>query len=234
MLFYQPLASSGINYLDEEESRHATKVLRLKEHDHIKIVDGKGVFYESVITEADSKTCRYEIQDSYQEFENKHHYIHIAIAPTKNPDRMEWFTEKSVEFGIDEISFLICEHSERKHFNIKRIEKKAISAMKQSLKASLPSINEPVTLSEFLAKEKKEEYKFIAYVDKEIPKHLKEVAPENKSYCVLIGPEGDFSKEEIGMAMAHEYLPIHLGKSRLRTETAGMAACHILNIINNF
>lgn len=234
MLFYQPQASSGINYLDEEESRHAIKVLRLKEYDPIKVIDGKGVFYDCIITEANAKRCRYEIQDSYEEYENKHHYIHVAIAPTKNSDRMEWFTEKAVEFGVDEISFLICDHSERKNFSISRVEKKAISAMKQSLKASLPTINEPMSLPEFLDREKKEENKYIAYVDKEIPKHLKELAPQNQSYCILIGPEGDFSKAEIDMALAHQYIPVHLGKSRLRTETAGMAACHILNIINNF
>jgi 16S rRNA (uracil1498-N3)-methyltransferase len=234
MLFYQPQVSSGSHFLDEEESRHAIKVLRLKEQHPIKIIDGKGTFYESIITNPNPKKCEFNILSSYSETHVRKHYIHLAIAPTKNPDRMEWFIEKSVEIGVDEISFLICEHSERKFFNLGRIEKKAISAMKQSLKATLPIINAPIPISAFITKEVVQKNKFIAYVDKEIPKHLQEEAQPNASYCVLIGPEGDFSPNEIALAKENGFMPVHLGKSRLRTETAGISACLVLNLINNF
>ncbi|MDQ3535397.1 MAG: 16S rRNA (uracil(1498)-N(3))-methyltransferase [Bacteroidota bacterium] len=234
MLFYQPQISAGVQYLDEEESRHAIKVLRLKERDPITVIDGKGSFYESVITEANSKKCKFNILTTNRDCEDKKHYIHLAIAPTKNPDRMEWFTEKSVEFGIDEITFLLCERSERKHFNSGRIEKKAISAMKQSLKATLPIINLPLSFAGFIEKYPLQKNKFIAYVDVDIPQHLKAAAKPNEDYVVLIGPEGDFSPDEISMAQEHGFIPVHLGKSRLRTETAGIASCLILNLINNF
>ncbi|MDQ3392504.1 MAG: 16S rRNA (uracil(1498)-N(3))-methyltransferase [Bacteroidota bacterium] len=234
MLFYQPQASSGTDFLDEEESRHAVKVLRLKELDPIRVIDGKGVFYDAQITEASPKKCRFIILDSHTENPDKKHYIHLAIAPTKNPDRMEWFTEKSVEFGVDEITFLICEHSERKQFNIGRIEKKAISAMKQSLKATLPLINPPILFSKFMEEYLVKINRFIAYVDQDIPQHLQFSAKPHEAYCVLIGPEGDFSSHEIALASTKGFTPVSLGRSRLRTETAGIGSCHILNLINNF
>lgn len=233
-IFYQPLTSEGKYSLEEEESRHAVKVLRLKEQDKVQVVDGKGRFYSSIITNADPKKCEFKVLESYKDDHGKKHYIHLAIAPTKNNDRMEWLMEKAVEFGIDEISFLNCKHSERKDINTGRIEKKAIMAMKQSLKASLPQINPTVAFTEFIKDKAAQEQKFIAYVDEKIPRHLKDAATPAKHYCILIGPEGDFSPEEISLAKAEGFVPVSLGKSRLRTETAGMAACLILNLINNF
>lgn len=233
-LFYQPLISEGIHYLDEEESRHAIKVLRLKEQDIIRIVDGVGNFYDSIIIEPNQRKCTFQVQKVIPEQKDKSFYIHVAIAPTKNPDRMEWFTEKSVELGIDEISFLTCKHSERKFFNISRIEKKAISAMKQSLRASKPIVNAPLSFEKFIGKQETSQVeKFIGYVDENLTLHLKDAANPRSSYCMLIGPEGDFSSEEIELAKTHQYQPVSLGTYRLRTETAGLASCMIFNIINN-
>ncbi|CAN5306970.1 16S rRNA (uracil(1498)-N(3))-methyltransferase [soil metagenome] len=233
-IFYQPLIGEGVNYLDEEESSHAVKVLRLKEQGLIQVVDGKGRFFNSLITRANPRKCEFQVNEIIIDHPGKKHYIHLAIAPIKNNDRMEWLVEKSVEFGIDEISFLNCKHSERKDINTGRIEKKAITAMKQSLKANLPKLNSTLPFSTFIQEKAAEEQKFIAYVDETIPQHLKEVATPDKTYCILIGPEGDFSPDEISLAKTNGFHPVSLGKSRLRTETAGMAACLILNLINNF
>ena len=159
-------------------------------------------------------------------------HIHVAIAPTKNIDRLEWFVEKSVELGVDHISLLQCDHSERNKLNQERLVKKAISAMKQSLKYTLPAIHALQPFSSFV-RSAKASLKFIAYVDEDISTHLKDSAPKDCDYLVLIGPEGDFSKKEIDLATAQGFKPVSLGKSRLRTETAGLAALHILNLIND-
>ena len=229
-LFYQPQLVDNINYLDAAESRHCVKVLRLNEGDEITIVDGAGGWYKSTITEANPKKCEFTVLEKTLTT-TKDFYIHIAIAPTKNLDRLEWFAEKAVELGIDEISFVICDNSERKVLKTDRIIKKALSAMKQSLKANLPKINEPISFNKFIG-DIKQDNKFIAYVDKANPDHLLKVSPVNSSYCVLIGPEGDFSTKELGFALNSGYAKVSLGASRLRTETAGIAACHILNLRN--
>jgi 16S rRNA (uracil1498-N3)-methyltransferase len=233
-IFYQPKVGVGNYYLEEEESRHAVKVLRMKDGNQMQVVDGKGIYYTSLITRADPKKCEFNIIKIYKENPDKKHYIHLAIAPTKNNDRMEWLVEKTVELGIDEISFINCQRSERKDINAGRIEKKAVSAMKQSLKASLPQINSTISFSQFIIEKAAQEQKFIAYVDEQIPHHLKNAAASGKQYCILVGPEGDFSPEEISLAQEEGFIPVSLGKSRLRTETAGMAACLVLNLINNF
>jgi 16S rRNA (uracil1498-N3)-methyltransferase len=159
----------------------------------------------------------------------------MAIAPTKNADRMEWFVEKCVEIGVDEISFVICEHSERRFFKTDRLSKIVVGAMKQSLKAFLPIINDTSTLPEFLERRHSDGQKFIAYVDDAITegdrKRLQESAEPNEPYCVLIGPEGDFSAREVSLAISRGFKPVSLGESRLRTETAGMVACHLLHVI---
>lgn len=230
-LFYQPLIPEGVHYLDEEESRHCVKVLRRNTGDTIKITDGKGFFYNCVITNADAKKCAFKIVDKHQE-KPRDYSIHIAISPTKNPDRIEWFTEKAVEFGIDRITLLQCDNSEKSYLKTERLRKMAVSAMKQSLKASLPQITEPTPFQKFIASENADE-KFIAFVDESNPDHLNSLATRNKSAIVLIGPEGDFSKEELATALENDYRKVSLGNSRLRTETAGVAACHILNLINS-
>jgi len=230
-LFYLPEAREGATKLSQEESKHAVKVLRLKTGDNIKLIDGKGGWYEASIVEAAPKSCSFEVTKQWQEPE-RDFYIHITIAPTKNIDRIEWFVEKAVEIGVDEISFIACHNSERKVIKLERILKKAISAAKQSLKASIPSINELRKLNSAITQFNEQE-KFIAYVDFENPQALHSIASKARSYNVLIGPEGDFSEEELHLALDHNYKKVSLGQSRLRTETAGIAACHLLNIINS-
>jgi 16S rRNA (uracil1498-N3)-methyltransferase len=230
-LFYLPDIIEESRQLSEEESMHCVKVLRMKEKDTINIVDGKGGFYTAEIVKADPKKCLFEITEITKNFGSRNYQIHIAIAPTKNSDRTEWFLEKSVEFGVDEISFIKTEHSERKHINPERLKKIAVSAMKQSVKAYLPVINELITFKEFMT-HTNEGQKFVAHLEAGVKKHLKDEAIAKEKYCILIGPEGDFSPSEIELAMKNKFIPVTLGLSRLRTETAGIAACHILNLIN--
>lgn len=230
-LFYLPEAKVGATQLSPEESKHAIKVLRLQEGDIITLIDGVGGQYEAKITSANHKKCEFEVLGQTAEAA-KDFFIHIAIAPTKNIDRMEWFVEKAVEIGIDEISFIHTANSERKVIKLDRLEKKAISAMKQSLKAKLPKINALTPFNEFIVNTN-ESNKLVAYVDFSNPKVLQQVAPKKSDYCVLIGPEGDFSEDELELAIAHGFTKVSLGTSRLRTETAGLMACHLLNIINS-
>lgn len=228
-LFYQPLIPEGVYHLDAEESRHAVRVLRMKEADQLHLTDGKGFFYWAQITKADSKKCEFEITSKNQ-IAKKDYQIHIAIAPTKNADRMEWFVEKATEIGIDEISFLLCKNSERKVINIDRINKIAVAAMKQSQQAWLPKLNEIIPYKKIF--EAQAEQKFIAYVDSTNPSHLKSLTLRKKNYLILIGPEGDFSKEELELALKNEHQKVSLGLNRLRTETAGLVAVQSLHLIN--
>jgi 16S rRNA (uracil1498-N3)-methyltransferase len=230
-IFYQPRIPEGIFYLDEEESRHCAKVLRKIQGENIRITDGKGFFYDALITNPDSRQCSFKILHQIEEAANNFS-IHIAISPTKNADRIEWFVEKSIELGVDQITLMACSNTERNHLKTERLQKVAISAMKQSLKARLPVINS-LTSFETLLSSSAERSKFIAYVDQANPDHLKNVAPRDSEYLVLIGPEGDFSKEELDQAIHSGFHKVSLGNSRLRTETAGIAACHILNLINS-
>lgn len=231
-LFYCATAPE-INVLDETESQHAIKVLRLAEGNAIEITNGKGDWYKAVISKAHFKKCEFAINETVHFSKLNQAHLHIAIAPTKNNDRIEWFIEKCVEIGIDEISFIQCHHSERRNLNIERAVKVAISAMKQSQKAYLPKINELISFKQFLAKATNITQKYIAYVSDENTddKHLFKAASKNTSTLILIGPEGDFSKAEIEMAFANQYTAVSLGSSRLRTETAGVAACLSLNLL---
>lgn len=229
-LFYLPDISNDVNFLDPEESRHCIKVLRKQPGDKLDITDGKGFFYQVQITEANPHRCTFEIQQRIKEPE-KNFFIHIAISPTKNADRIEWFIEKSVEIGINKITIIQCHRTERNNIKPERLKKVAISALKQSLKATLPSLIDVVPFNHFLHHEPSEN-KFIAFVDMENKLHLKTIAPPRSSYCVLIGPEGDFTPAELKEAADHGFKKVSLGSSRLRTETAGVTACHILNLIN--
>jgi 16S rRNA (uracil1498-N3)-methyltransferase len=229
-LFYQPQVAQGILHLDPDESRHVVKVLRKKQGDRITLTDGKGTFYEVTINDPDLRECTFVINKKFQEHP-KNFIVHIAISPTKNADRIEWFVEKAVELGIDEITLLECDHTERQHLKIDRLEKMAISAMKQSLKAKLPIIH-PLTSFRNLVQTARAVEKYIAHVDNENPNQLKNLITAGSSYLVLIGPEGDFSNEELTLAEHQGFKKISLGPSRLRTETAGLAACHILNLAN--
>lgn len=229
-LFYQPLIPQGALHLDQDESRHAVKVLRKRNGDVIKLTDGKGFFYEGIITDADPHECSFEIRSSLPIHKNNFK-IHIAISPTKNADRIEWFVEKAVEIGIDEITFLQCDHTERQHIKVDRLRKTAVSAMKQSLKAWLPAIHPAIAFKDFVSA-KTDQEKYIAYVDEQNPHYLQRLVKPDLSYLVLIGPEGDFSADELAIADSHGFKKVSLGHARLRTETAGLAACHILNLAN--
>ena len=230
MLFYQPDIDHEALQLSYDESVHAVRVLRIKDGDIHDLTDGKGNLFKIRISKADLRKCAFEILEKKQQ-PKKSFSIHIAIAPTKNADRMEWFVEKAVEIGVHKISFMRCQNSERKTINLERIEKIAISTMKQSGQCWLPVLAEIKPIKDILTVPASQ--KFIAYVDQSNPHHLKSLAKVNQDYLVLIGPEGDFSKEELFSTEEAGFLKVSLGTNRLRTETAGMAACHILNLVNS-
>lgn len=231
-LFYQPDIMKGSNFLTEEESKHCIKVLRHTVGDRLDVVDGTGAKFKVRITEAHQKKTCFEVI-AHQRKEDLPYYIHIGIAPTKQIERTEWFLEKAIEIGVDEISFFFGRHSERKNINIERMTKKAISAMKQSLKYQLPIIKLYQDLQSLLSYIPKSNSKYIGHVDFSNPLQLKDVAKPNEKSVVLIGPEGDFNEEELDLAITNGFQKIGLGPSRLRTETAGLVACHTLNLINN-
>ncbi len=230
-LFYVPNISGAEVVLDETESKHAVKVLRLSNGEKIQIIDGKGGFYEAEISDANQKKCRLSILKSVLDFEKKNFYLHIAIAPTKNIDRFEWFLEKATEIGIDEITPLLSEHSERKVVKPERLEKILVAAMKQSLKAYLPALNELTTFNELVTNSTATN-KYIAHCYEGEKPHLKNEIAKDDNTLILIGPEGDFSPEELELAKTNGFQEISLGNARLRTETAGVVACHIVNLAN--
>lgn len=229
-LFYAPDIAEAPQ-LPEDESGHAVRVLRLREGEEITVVDGSGNFYRSVITVAHSKHCQVEIREVVRE-PARLYGVEIAVAPTKSLDRMEWFLEKAVEMGLDRFTPLRCRFSERKELKSERMERIAVSAMKQSLKASLPRIDGMTDLLKYL-EEPFDGQKFIAHCYKESERFLlsRELAAGTR-VRVLIGPEGDFSTEEVAAALRAGYRPVSLGESRLRTETAAWAACHTVHVIN--
>ena len=214
--------------LSAEESKHATRVLRKKEGDILNFTDGKGGFYKAEITLADSRKCRLKIVSSDQKEKQHNYHLHIAIAPTKNMDRFEWFLEKATEIGIDEITPIICSRSERKVIKTERGNRILLSAMKQSLKYHLPKLNEAINLNDFI-KQDFEGAKYIAHCEDGEKKELKTINKTEKS-LILIGPEGDFSPKEIELALQNQFKAVSLGTSRLRTETAGIIAAHTINI----
>lgn len=229
LLFYQSNIEK-IPILSEEDSRHCVKVLRKNIKDKVHVVDGLGGLFECEITKAHEKKCEVRILSTKREFEKRTHYLHIAIAPTKNADRIEYFVEKCVEIGVDEITLIQTKHSERKNQKTERLEKIAISAMKQSLKAYLPKVNELMDFDKFI-ENANFEGKFIAHLTDDA-KPLKDVAANSNEVLILIGPEGDFAQDEILLAQKFGFQLVTLGNSRLRTETAGVVACAIVNAFN--
>jgi 16S rRNA (uracil1498-N3)-methyltransferase len=230
-LFYVPNVAENEIVLDETESKHAIRVLRLNVGDKIQVVNGKGGFFLAEITQPHPKKCKLSILESHTEFGKRRFNLHMAIAPTKNIDRFEWFLEKATEIGIDEITPVLCEHSERKTIKPDRLEKILVSAMKQSLKAYLPKLNPIVSFNEFLIKNEGEQ-KYIAHCNEGEKEHLQNEVEKEKSVTILIRPEGDFSPEEVEQAKKNGFCEISLGSSRLRTETAAIVACHIVNLVN--
>ena len=230
-IFYEPNIKQTL-CLNEDESRHAVKVLRFAAGDLLTVVDGKGGMYKCQIKTPNDKKCEIKIVEETQNYGLRDYYIHLIIAPTKNLDRIEWMVEKCVEIGINEISFIQTRYSESKEIKTIRIEKIAVGAMKQSLKAFLPKINEMISWKEFLKKDYSETQKMIAHLEEGDRKLIQQIAQPKGKYAVLIGPEGDFSPDEINQAFEKGFVPVTLGESRLRTETAGLVACHTLNIVN--
>lgn len=215
--------------LPEEEAGHCLRVLRMKEGDSIRLTDGKGCFYDAVISAVSGKRCMVHIERKEQQEQLWNGYLHIAVAPTKLMDRNEWFVEKAVEIGVDEITFLKTYHSERDVIKMERIEKIAVSAMKQSQKATLPVLNGMTPLRSFI-EQGFDGDKYIAHCEPGSKVLLQDALTPGHNSLVLIGPEGDFSPAEIEMALKAGFKPISLGPSRLRTETAALVAVHIMNL----
>ena len=269
-LFFISSFEGNACVLSEEESWHCMKVLRLKVGDEINLADGQGRLFRGVLTKIHQKGCLVEIKETRQVPRNQWQ-THVAIAPTKNIDRFEWFLEKATEIGIDEITPLICEHSERDIVKLPRLEKVLVSAMKQSLKAWLPKLNEPVKFKDLISGKfrdlksgefrdlKSSEFrdlksgefrdlksgesrdlisgefrgqKFIGYCETGDESALENIYIPGKDAVILIGPEGDFSKKEVETATMAGFIPVNLGTSRLRTETAGIVACHTIELLN--
>lgn len=226
-LFYQPnisQTSRDVSF-DTAESRHISKALRKVEGDIINLTNGKGYFFSAKLTNVNSKKCNAVIVNIAKQDPLPYH-LHLAVAPTKLNDRYEWFLEKATEIGVTEITPIICDHSERKVINQERYKKIIQSAMKQSLKAYLPELHEAISFKDFLSKEHSEEIKCIAHCEDTHKESLRDLIKKDKSTLILIGPEGDFSTNEINRALSLQITPITLGNSRLRTETAGILACH--------
>ncbi len=237
-LFYcKDITPNAFCTLDAEESRHAVRVLRLREGDELNVTDGRGNLYRCRIVTSDDRAC--VIEAAEQEFSVLHSpfSIHLAVAPTKNPSRMEWLVEKAVEIGVGEITLLNCDHSERTFLKTDRLEKLAVSAMKQSLHTLLPEIHPAVSLRDWLNSQfsiVNSQLKFIAHCEADKPRTpLATALTPGKDAVVLIGPEGDFSPEEIALALDCGFQPVSLGPSRLRTETAALYAVTAFNLIND-
>lgn len=231
-IFYAPDIIADTYTLDQKESRHLIRVLRMSSGAEVKLIDGKGNLYEGIISNPDQNKCIIDIKSKIQDFEKRNYRLHIAISPLKNPERFEWFVEKSVEIGIDEITPLICKNTEKLVIKAERINNIIISAMKQSLKPKKTLLNSPCHFDEFL-NSNPPAAKMIAHCNNSLSrKKISEVCSKNEDATILIGPEGDFDRAEINNAMMKEFVPVHLGQSRLRTETAGIAACYSVYFIN--
>ncbi|NGM64986.1 16S rRNA (uracil(1498)-N(3))-methyltransferase [Sphingobacterium sp. SGR-19] len=235
-LFYTPTIEPHYRefILSEDESKHAIRVLRLAAGDTIYLVDGIGGWYTAKILDPHPKRTTLSILQVEQDYEKPAYYLHVAVAPTKNMDRMEWFLEKATEIGIQEITPIVSTHSERKEVKTERLHKVVVPAMKQSLKAYLPKVNAAISLQQFFDRVQSEEYttRTIAHCADGEKQYLADICPPAGKYLILIGPEGDFSENEITQALSLGYQPVSLGSSRLRTETAALASCFEIAVLN--
>ncbi|MFP2995872.1 16S rRNA (uracil(1498)-N(3))-methyltransferase [Spongiivirga sp. MCCC 1A20706] len=231
-LFYDPNLDIKTRdfYVSKEESRHLVKVLRKKEGDLLHFTNGKGLLFEVTVAIADIRKCQLKVLSHKKQSKRKYR-LHLAVAPTKMNDRYEWFLEKATEIGIDEITPIICDHSERKVIKKERFEKILIAAMKQSLQYYLPKLNDVISYTDFLNTATSDSI-YIANCDEVEKKSLKNSVSSNENTIILIGPEGDFSADEIQRALENECKPVSLGGTRLRTETAAIVACHTVALAN--
>lgn len=212
--------------LDREESRHCIRSLRKKTGDQVYVTDGKGALFVAEITDDNmNQTLMKRIRQTEAPYSKKHH-LRMAVSPLKNPDRFEWFVEKAVEIGIDEIIPIICHRTEKSQLKIERLNRIALAAMKQSMKTTLPNIKEPQKFKDFLDVSTEQETKVIAWCETSKEKRIQEVLINSSNTSILIGPEGDFTKEEVDLAITQGFIPVSLGPSRFRTETAAVLACH--------
>lgn len=231
-VFYAPGIDGKQYFLDERESAHCIRVLRMKKNTPVKLIDGRGNLYDGVISDPDPKACQISIENVVHGFEKRPYFLHLAISPLKNPERFEWFIEKSVEIGVDEITPVICKNSEKKSVKKERINNIIVSAMKQSLKASVTKFNETESFTDLIKRPHKG-LKLIAHCSGNFEKiSIGRIYTSGSDAMILIGPEGDFFDEEIAMAINSGFSSVHLGNSRLRSETAGVAACHSIYLLN--
>jgi 16S rRNA (uracil1498-N3)-methyltransferase len=230
-IFFAADLSNGSIVLNKEESKHCIKVLRLKKGDHILVMNGKGSLYKAIIHNPDANACNVTIFNEEKRQCNRLYHLTIAIAPTKIMDRFEWFLEKSTEIGIDRIVPIICKHSERKELKTDRLEKILISAIKQSGQLFLPELTPSMLYKDFIRHPFNGD-KFIAHCDDGEKRIFYKSLSAGKNVLVLIGPEGDFDSAEIRLALEQGFVPVTFGESRLRTETAGIVACHTVCLIN--
>lgn len=231
-LFYNPTITEDTDgfVFDKEESKHIVKVMRKNQGDNLFVTNGLGFLFKVEIVVAMDTKCSVRIV-SFEKSEPLKHHLHLAVAPTKMNDRYEWFLEKATEMGISEITPIICDRSERKFVKTDRFDKIIQSAMKQSLQYYLPKLNEPISFKDFM-KIKNEGLNLIAHCEETDKKSLKNVLKPKENYTILIGPEGDFSDKEIKTALENNYIPVSLGNTRLRTETAAVVACHSVVFVN--
>lgn len=229
-VFYTPDITSDQYVLSEAESKHAVRVLRVNHGDEVLLTNGVGTLYTATILDPNPKRCSLSVIDKKFNHNKRSYHLHIAIAPTKNIDRFEWFLEKATEIGIDEITPILGFHSERKIIKEERLEKVIVAAMKQSIKAYKPVLNPLITLDDFLASQSGGKL-CIAHCYDQGKVQLKDVCKTENNITVLIGPEGDFSLEEVEKSIKKGAVPVSLGESRLRTETAGLVACHTVNLL---
>ncbi len=231
-LFYNPTINETTQNFsfDKEESKHIIKVMRKKGGDILYVTNGLGVLFKIEITLGSDIKCTVKII-SFEQAEKPKYHLHLAVAPTKMNDRYEWFLEKATEMGISEITPIICDHSERKFVKNDRFDKIILSAMKQSSQVFLPKLNEPIAFKDFIKNQTNGQL-FIGHCEETEKKSLKNELKPNTDVTILIGPEGDFSNKEIALAIENNYIPVSLGATRLRTETAAIVACHSVVLLN--
>ncbi|MBQ3594031.1 MAG: 16S rRNA (uracil(1498)-N(3))-methyltransferase [Bacteroidales bacterium] len=230
-VFYLPTAQLGTISFPEEESKHIVKVLRMKEGDRFCVTDGNGSLYDAELVDAHPKRAAAELSNQRQGYDIRDFKVSIAIAPTKLNERTEWFLEKATEIGIDEVKLFASYHSERRTANVERFKKIIVAAMKQSVKSKMPVIEDIVAFDK-LVRQNYDGQKFIAWIDDDVTEQLCDLYRKGENALVLIGPEGDFSKEEVALAKENGFVPVSLGKARLRTETAAVVVCHTIQLIN--
>ena len=230
-VFYIKGATEGLNTLSEEESKHCVKVLRMTEGERFCVTDGEGFLYDAELVEALPKRATVNLMNKREGYDHWGFELDIAMAPTKLNERTEWFLEKATEIGIDRVRLFTSYHSERRAANVERFQKVMIAAMKQSIKSRLPQIDDLVPF-EKLVKQPFEGQKFIAWIDENVKDCLCDLYQKGENVLVLIGPEGDFSPEEVALAKENGFVPCSLGDARLRTETEALVACHTIQLKN--